>query len=53
MAAALPPTHPDRRLALAKKLVADSGYKGERILLMAPSDQPAIGQLSQVTGELF
>ena len=42
-----------RDLALAKRLVAESGYKGERILLMAPSDLPAIGQLAQVTRELF
>ena len=42
-----------RDLALAKKLVAESGYKGESILLIAPSDQPAIMQLAQVTRELF
>jgi peptide/nickel transport system substrate-binding protein len=42
-----------RDLGLAKKLVAESGYKGESVLLIAPSDQPAIMQLAQVTRELF
>jgi peptide/nickel transport system substrate-binding protein len=42
-----------RDLALAKKLVAESGYNGEKILLIAASDQPALNQLSQVTRELF
>ena len=31
-----------RDLARAKKLVAESGYKGEKIVLMAPSDQPSL-----------
>jgi peptide/nickel transport system substrate-binding protein len=42
-----------RDVALARKLVAESGYNGETVLLMAPSDQPAIVQLAQVTRELF
>ncbi len=42
-----------RDLALAKKLVAESGYKGEKVVLIAPSDQAAINQLAQVTRELF
>jgi peptide/nickel transport system substrate-binding protein len=42
-----------RDLALAKRLVAESGYKGEKILLIAASDQPALNQLSEVTRELF
>ena len=33
-----------RDLAKAKKLVAESGYKGEKIVMMAPSDQPSIGR---------
>ncbi len=31
-----------RNVALAKKLVSESGYKGEPILLMSPSDQPGL-----------
>jgi peptide/nickel transport system substrate-binding protein len=42
-----------RDLALAKKLVAESGYKGEPVLLIVPSDQPAINQIAQVTRELL
>ena len=42
-----------RDLALAKKLVAESGYKGEPILLMSPTDQPALQQESQLTRSLF
>jgi peptide/nickel transport system substrate-binding protein len=42
-----------RDLGLAKKLVAESGYKGGSVLLMAASDQPTLMQLSQVTRELF
>ena len=42
-----------RDVALAKRLVAESGYKGETVLLIVPSDQPAINQLAQVTRELF
>ena len=40
-------------LAQAKKLVAESGYAGEKVTLIAPSDQPAISQIAQVTRELF
>ena len=40
-------------LAQAKKLVAESGYAGEKVTLIAPSDQPAIGQIAQVTRALF
>jgi peptide/nickel transport system substrate-binding protein len=42
-----------RDLALAKKLVAESGYKGEPVLLMSPTDQPALQQESQLTRSLF
>jgi peptide/nickel transport system substrate-binding protein len=42
-----------RDLAQAKKLVAESGYKGEPAMIMAPSDQPALAQMSQVARELF
>ncbi len=42
-----------RDLAKAKRLVAESGYKGEKIVLMAPSDQPSLVAPSQLTRELF
>ncbi|MBV9747520.1 MAG: ABC transporter substrate-binding protein [Acetobacteraceae bacterium] len=42
-----------RDVAQAKKLIADSGYKGEPIVLMSPSDQPANQALAQVTQGLY
>ena len=42
-----------RDLAAAKKMVAESGYKGEPILLMSPSDQPQLTAMAQVTDALF
>ncbi|MBN8873353.1 MAG: ABC transporter substrate-binding protein [Rhodospirillales bacterium] len=42
-----------RDVALAKKLVAESGYKGEPIVLMSPSDQPQLTAMAQVTDALF
>jgi peptide/nickel transport system substrate-binding protein len=42
-----------RDVALAKKLVAESGYNGEPVLLMSPSDQPALATMAQVTEALF
>ena len=42
-----------RDLAKAKKLVAESGYKGEKIVMMAPSDQPSLVAPSQVSRDLF
>ena len=42
-----------RDLALAKKLVAESGYKNEPILLMSPSDQPQLTAMAQVTDALL
>jgi len=42
-----------RDVALARKLVAESGYKNEPILLMSPTDQPALAQITQVTRSLF
>jgi peptide/nickel transport system substrate-binding protein len=35
-------------IALAKRLVAESGYKGERAVLMAPSDQAVLGAFAPV-----
>jgi peptide/nickel transport system substrate-binding protein len=42
-----------RDLGLARRMVAESGYKGEPAMIMAPSDQPALAQMSQVARELF
>jgi len=42
-----------RDLALARKMVAESGYKGEPVMIMSPSDQPALAQMSEVARELF
>ncbi|MDR3415456.1 MAG: ABC transporter substrate-binding protein [Nevskia sp.] len=42
-----------RDVAKAKKLVAESGYNGERVVLMAPSDYPATQAICQVTRDLF
>jgi peptide/nickel transport system substrate-binding protein len=42
-----------RDLAAAKRMVAESGYKGEPIILMSPSDQPAIQQMAQVANALM
>jgi peptide/nickel transport system substrate-binding protein len=40
-------------VAAAKKLVAESGYQNEPIILMSPSDQPAISQMAQVASALM
>ena len=42
-----------RDLALAKKLVAESGYKGEPILMMSPTDSAPFAQLAQMGRGLF
>ncbi len=42
-----------RDVEKAKRLVAESGYAGERVVLMSPSDYPAQQAFSQVTRELF
>ena len=42
-----------RDVALAKKLIAASGYKGEKIVLMSPSDQPPLVPLCQVAQGLM
>jgi peptide/nickel transport system substrate-binding protein len=39
--------------ALAKKLVAESGYKGERVVLLSPSDFPVVQALAQVTQAIY
>jgi len=40
-------------MALAKRMVAESGYKGEKVLLMSPSDFPSIRQESLVAEAMF
>ncbi|MGD5648095.1 ABC transporter substrate-binding protein, partial [Xanthomonas citri pv. citri] len=42
-----------RDIAAAAKAIKDAGYKGEKVLLMAPGDFPVIGQMSEVTADLF
>ncbi|MGE0225259.1 MAG: ABC transporter substrate-binding protein, partial [Acetobacteraceae bacterium] len=42
-----------RDLAAAKKLVAESGYAGEKLVMLSPSDRPVYNQMSQVARELF
>ena len=42
-----------RNLDAARKLVAESGYKGEPIVLMSPSDQASIQQSAQVAAALL
>ncbi len=42
-----------RDIALAKRLIAESGYKNEPILMMSPTDFPLHGQLGQVARGLF
>jgi peptide/nickel transport system substrate-binding protein len=43
------PRNPD----LARRLVAESGYAGEKVVLMAPSDYPLTQALCQVARDLF
>jgi peptide/nickel transport system substrate-binding protein len=42
-----------RDIPLAKKLLAESGYKGEKVVLMSPSDQTTLVPLVQVAQALF
>lgn len=42
-----------RDLALSRKALAEAGYKGEKVLLMAPSDFPVINAMSEVVADLF
>ena len=42
-----------RDLARAKQLVAESGYKGERIVMLSPSDLPAVSAMSDVVQDLL
>jgi peptide/nickel transport system substrate-binding protein len=42
-----------RNIAAAKKAVAESGYKGEKIILMSPSDLASLQAIAQVTDAMF
>jgi peptide/nickel transport system substrate-binding protein len=42
-----------RDLDAARRMVGESGYKGEPIVLMVPTDQPTLVQTDQVTNALF
>jgi peptide/nickel transport system substrate-binding protein len=42
-----------RSIAQSQQALKEAGYKGEPILLMAPSDFPAIKAMSDVTADLF
>jgi len=42
-----------RNAARAREMVAKAGYKGEPVVLMAPSDQPTLSQMCQVAREMF
>ncbi len=42
-----------RDMALTRKLVAESGYKGEEVLLMSPTDQPILFATCQVVADFL
>lgn len=42
-----------RDLARSRREVEASGYKGERVALMMPSDIPSVAALAEVTADLF
>ena len=42
-----------RDIALAKKLVAESGYKGEKVVLLCPTDYPTLNAVATMTRELY
>ena len=42
-----------RDLAVSRRLVGESGYGGEKILFMSPSDQPQMHAMAEVSASLF
>jgi peptide/nickel transport system substrate-binding protein len=42
-----------RDVALARKLVQESGYNNERVVLLGPTDYPTIGAVATMTEALF
>ena len=43
----------ERDIPLAKKLVAESGYKGEKVIFMQPSDQAALIPMAQESASVL
>jgi peptide/nickel transport system substrate-binding protein len=44
---------PPRDLAAARKAVADAGYNGEKVVILSPTDLPAIGPHGEITADLL
>jgi len=42
-----------RDVELAKRLVRESGYKGEKVVLLSPSDFPVVQAIAQVTRDVY
>jgi peptide/nickel transport system substrate-binding protein len=42
-----------RDIALARKMIQESGYKGEKVVLMGPSDLQVLQTMAQVTESVF
>ena len=42
-----------RDLARSRREIAAAGYKGERVMLMMPTDIPSVAALAEVTADLF
>ncbi|MDN3565860.1 ABC transporter substrate-binding protein [Paeniroseomonas aquatica] len=42
-----------RDIAASRRAIEAAGYKGETVLLMAPTDFPAINAMSEVVGDVF
>ena len=42
-----------RDIERSKRAVAESGYQGERVMLMMPTDIPSVAALAEVTADLF
>jgi peptide/nickel transport system substrate-binding protein len=42
-----------RDIELARRLVKESGYKGERVVLLSPTDYPSLRAVAQVTHDVY
>lgn len=47
------PLKSERSLDRAKTMLREAGYKGERVVIISPSDIASIGPLGQITDDLF